>query len=159
MTAGSAAADIHAGLRRHGRDWASTRDAAVLLARVLREGTAAEVVAAQRVLRRYRCAQAAQRALARYEPRARREALVSRRLTGRELVATLAAWAEREPDVGADGDLIRCPIAALLRFVATLGDDPRRVVRVLQAADLWSAEPSEAGVVVTIRLPREGHAA
>jgi hypothetical protein len=160
MTAGSAAADIHEGLRRQGRDWASTSDCAALLARVLQEGTAAEIVAVQRALRRYRVAQAARRAVARYEREtAPCAALVQRRLTGRELVAALSSWAERDEAAQLEGDRVVVPMAALLRFVATLGDDPRRVVAVLQAAGLWSAEASPTGVVVTIRLPREADAA
>lgn len=158
VTAGSAAlADpVIEGLRRHGREWGSTRECAAALARVLQEGRAVDVVAVRRALRRYRCTQQAARAVARYEQHAApRRALVCRRLSGRELVAALVSWAERDEGARLEGDLLAVGTSALLRFVALLGDDPSRVVRALRVAGLLeSGIAGERGPSITIRIPK-----
>ncbi|MCA9652754.1 MAG: hypothetical protein KC501_22745, partial [Myxococcales bacterium] len=101
-----AAGAVVQGLRRHGGDWAQTRECALLVVKVLRDGEAHDVLTVTAALRRYRVAQAARRAVARHAPRAQRRALTGRRLTGRELVAALLAWAERGEEAHLRGDRV-----------------------------------------------------
>ncbi|MEM9462116.1 MAG: hypothetical protein AAGF11_48620 [Myxococcota bacterium] len=144
------------GLRRHGAPWAQTRECAEALAQVLGEGTADEVMAAVGAVRRYRVVQAARRAVARHAPKAPRGALVARRLTGRELLAALVSWAEREQEAHLEGDRLTFPTEALQRLVVQLGDCPGRVLRVLRAGGLLEQQPRRTSgpPVVVLRIPR-----
>ncbi len=158
VSAGSAALALPVvdGLRRFGREWASSRACGLALAAVLRDGTAADVVAARSALRRYRVIKAAGAAMARHAkhtpPRA---TLAKRRLSGRELFAALLSWSERFDAAVRDGDVLRVPMHELLRFIAQIGDEPARVVRVLRAANLiLPTVAGPDGTIATIRIPK-----
>lgn len=155
----SAAAVID-GLRAHGRRWVDTRECASAVALVLREGTADDVMAVVSKLRLYRVVGAARRAVARHHTAARARPLRARPLRGRELQVSLVRWAQREGvALELAGERIAVQLEHLARWVALMGDDPRRVVMSLRVAGLVAgiegADLDRLGGALVLHVPAD----
>lgn len=158
MSATGTAAGVIEGLREHGRRWAATRECASAVAEVLRAGSADDVMAVLGKLRLYRVVGEARRAVARHHTAAQARPLRARPLRGRELQVSLVRWAQREGEaLELAGERIAVQLEAFGRWVALMGDDPRRVVMSLRLAGLVAglegADLDRLGGALVLHVP------